>query len=77
MQYDEHRLAQLAATLAAGFVSHSKLLEGVADKKKTRAEARNLARVSVMLARHIMVAAHCASQKVDELELLYGDADFL
>jgi hypothetical protein len=30
-----------------------------------------------MVARHIMVAARCAAQKVDELELLYDDADFL
>jgi hypothetical protein len=77
MQYDEHRLALIAATVAAGFAGNSKLLEAKADKKKTRAEARNLARVSVMLARHIMVAAHCAAQTQDELELLYDDADFL
>jgi hypothetical protein len=30
-----------------------------------------------MVARHIMAAAHSAAQKVDELELLYDDADFL
>jgi hypothetical protein len=28
------------------------------------------------MARHILVGAHCAAQKVDELELLYDDADF-
>ena len=77
MQYDENRLAQLAATVAAGFVDNSRLLDGIADKEKTRAEARDLARVSLLVARHIMVAAHCAAEKVDELELLYGDADFL
>jgi hypothetical protein len=77
MQYNEDRLAQLAATVAAGFARNSKLLDGIADKQKTRAEARNLAQVSLMVARHIMVAAHCAAQKVDELELLYDDADFL
>jgi hypothetical protein len=77
MQYDEHRLALLAATVAAGFAANSKLLDGLTDKKKVRAEARNLARVSVLLARHIMVAAHRAAEKVDELELLYDDADFL
>jgi hypothetical protein len=77
MQYDENRLAQLAATVAAGFVDNSRLLDGIADKEKTRADVRNLANVSLMLARHIMVAAHCAAQKVDELELLYDDADYL
>jgi len=77
MQYDENRLAELAATVAAGFARNSKLLDDMADKEKTRSEARNLARVSVMVARHIMVAARCAAQKVDELELLYDDADFL
>jgi hypothetical protein len=77
MQYDEIRLAQLAATVAAGFAGNSQLLEGIADKEKTRAEVRNLARVSLMVARHIMVAAHCAAQTVDELELLYDDADLL
>jgi hypothetical protein len=30
-----------------------------------------------MVARHIMAAAHCAAQQVDELELLYDEADFL
>jgi hypothetical protein len=77
MQYDEHRLAELAATVAAGFARDSQLLARIADKEKTRLEARNLARVSLMVARHIMVAAHSAAQKVDELELLYDDADFL
>jgi len=77
MQYDENRLARLAATVAAGFAGNSGLLADVADKDKTRAAARNIAKVSVMVARHIMVAAHCAAQKVDELELLYDDADFL
>lgn len=77
MEYDEIRLAQLAATIAAGIAGNSKLLDNIADREKTRSEARDLARVSVMAARHIMVAAHRASQKVDELELLYDDADFL
>ena len=77
MQYDENRLAQLAATVAAGFVDSSGLLDGIADKEKTRADVRKLANVSLMVARHIMVAAHCAAQKVDELELLYEDADYL
>lgn len=77
MQYDENRLAQLAATVAAGFARNSGLLSGIADKEKTRTEARNLAKVSLMVARHIMVAAHCAAQTVDELEILYQDADFL
>ena len=77
MQYDEHRLAQLAATVAAGFAGSSTLLNDIADKDRKRTEARNLARVSLLVARHIMVAAHCAAQKVDELELLYDDADFL
>jgi hypothetical protein len=77
MQYDEHHLAQLAAIVAAGFAGNSELLLHVEDKERTRIHARNLARVSLMLARHIMAAAHCAAQKVDELELLYDDADFL
>ena len=77
MKYDENRLAHLAATVASGFARNSTLLGDVADKEKTRTEARNLAKVSLMVARHIMVAAHCAAQKVDELELLYDDADFL
>jgi hypothetical protein len=77
MQYDENRLAELAATIAAGFARNSTLPDGIADREKTRAEARALARVSLLVARHIMVAAHCAAEKVDELELLYDDADFL
>jgi hypothetical protein len=77
MQYDENRLAELAATIAAGFARSSTLLDNVADKEKTRAGARDLARVSLLVARHIIVAAHCAAEKVDELELLYDDADFL
>ena len=77
MKYDENRLAQLAATVAAGFVHDSGLASDVGDKEKTRAAARNIARVSLLVARHIMVAAHSAAQKVDELELLYDDADFL
>jgi hypothetical protein len=77
MQYDENRLAELAATIAAGFARNSTLLDDIGDKEKTRAEARDLARVSLLVARHIMVAAHCAAEKVDELELLYDDADFL
>jgi hypothetical protein len=77
MQYDENRLAELAATIAAGLARNSTLLDDIADKEKTRAEARDLARVSLLVARHIMVAAHCAAEKVDELELLYDDADFL
>jgi hypothetical protein len=77
MQYNEHQLAQLAATVAAGLARSSPLLEQAADKEKTRAAVRDLTRVSVLLARHILVAAHCVSSKVDELELLYDDADFL
>jgi hypothetical protein len=77
MQYDENRLAQLAATVAAGLAGKAKLLDGIADKEKTRAEVRDLTKVSVMVARHIMVAAHCVAQTVDELELLYEDADYL
>jgi hypothetical protein len=77
MQYNEHQLAQLAATVAAGFAHRSGVLDQVADNEKTRAAARNLAKISLLVARHIMVGAHCAAAKVDELELLYGDADFL
>ncbi len=77
MKYDENRLAQLAATVAAGLAHGSPLMHDSADKDKTRAQARQLAKISLMVARHIMVAAHCAAQKVDELELLYDDADFL
>ena len=77
MQYNEHQLAQLAATVAAGLARSPDLLEHIEDKEKIRAAARNLARVSLLVARHILVGAHGAAQKVDELELLYDDADFL
>jgi hypothetical protein len=77
MQYNEHQLAQLAATVAAGLARHSDLLDQIDNKEKTRAAARDLARVSLLIARHILVGAHCAALKVDELELLYDDADFL
>ncbi|HEY6622154.1 MAG TPA: hypothetical protein VIY68_21645 [Steroidobacteraceae bacterium] len=70
-------MAQLAATVAAGLARDSDLLQQSHDKEKTRAAARDLARVSLLIARHILVGAHCASLKVDELELLYDDADFL
>ena len=77
MQYNEHQLAHLAATVAAGLARNSDLLDQIEDKEKTRATARDLARVSLLVARHILVGAHCAAQKVDELELLYDDAAFL
>ncbi|MEO7208828.1 MAG: hypothetical protein ABI356_10120 [Steroidobacteraceae bacterium] len=77
MQYNEHQLAQLAATVAAGLARDFDSLQQSADKDKTRAAARQLARVSLLVARHILVGAHCAALKVDELELLYDDADFL
>jgi hypothetical protein len=77
MQYNEHQLAQLAATVAAGLAQGSDLLDQTGDKEKVRASARALARVSLLVARHILVGAHCAALKVDELELLYDDADFL
>jgi hypothetical protein len=77
MQYNEHQLAQLAATVASGLARGSELLDQNGDKDKIRASARELARVSLLVARHILVGAHCAALKVDELELLYGDADFL
>jgi hypothetical protein len=77
MQYNEHELAHLAATVAAGLARGSDLLDRGRDKDQIRASARNLARVSLLVARHILVGAHCAALKVDELELLYGDADFL
>jgi hypothetical protein len=77
MQYNEHQLAQLAATVAAGLARDADLLPQSGDKEKTRAAARNLARVSLLVARHILVGAHSAALKVDELELLYDDADFL
>jgi hypothetical protein len=77
MQYNERELAHLAATIAAGLARGSELCESIADKEKTRATVRNLARVSLLLARHILAGAHSAALKVDELELLYEDADFL
>ena len=77
MQYNENQLAQLAATVAAGLARGSDLLEQSSDKDKIRASARELARVSLLIARHILVGAHCAALKVDELELLYDDADYL
>jgi hypothetical protein len=77
MQYNEHQLAQLAATVAAGMLQGSGLLDHTTDKERARAAARDVARVSLLVARHILVGAHSAAQKVDELELLYDDADFL
>ena len=77
MQYNEHQLAVLAATVAAGLARGSDLLDQRGDKDKIRASARELARVSLLVARHILVGAHSAALKVDELELLYDDADFL
>ena len=77
MQYNEHQLAQLAATVAAGLTRGSELLDQCGDKDKIRASARELARASLLVARHILVGAHSAAMKVDELELLYDDADFL
>jgi hypothetical protein len=77
MQYNEHQLAELAATVAAGLARGSDLLDLSSDRDKIRASARELARVSLLIARHILVGAHAAALKVDELELLYDDADFL
>jgi hypothetical protein len=77
MQYNEHELAQLAATVAAGLARGSELPCASDDREKIRAAAHDLARISLLVARHILVGAHCAAQKVDELELLYDDADFL
>ncbi len=77
MQYNEHQLAQLAATVAAGLARGSDLLLQNADKERARAAARDLARISLLVARHILAGAHSAALKVDELELLYDDADFL
>jgi hypothetical protein len=77
MQYNEHQLAQLAATVAAGLTRGADLPGQIEDKEKIRAAARDLARVSLLVARHILAGAHGAAQKVDELELLYDDADFL
>lgn len=76
MQYNEHQLAQLAATIAAGMVSQMKFLEPGTDRDKTRAQARDLAQASLLVARHILAGAHVAGMKEDELELLYDDADF-
>jgi hypothetical protein len=77
MQYNEHELAHLAATVAAGLASSTELLDPSRDKDQVRAAARALAKVSLLVARHILVGAHCAALKVDELELLYDDADFI
>jgi hypothetical protein len=77
MQYNEHELAHLAATVAAGLARDADLLDQSGDKEKIRASARRLARVSLLVARHILAGAHSAALKVDELELLYDDADFL
>jgi hypothetical protein len=77
MQYNEHQLAQLAATVAAGMLRESALLDHQGDKDQVRAAAREVAKVSLLVARHILVGAHVAAQKEDELELLYDDADFL
>jgi hypothetical protein len=77
MQYNEHQLAQLAATVAAGMLPETDLLNRQGDKERVRASAREVARVSLLVARHILVGAHVAAQKEDELELLYDDADFL
>ncbi len=77
MQYNEHQLAQLAATIASGLVRGSDLQNQTLDKERARAAARDLARMSLLVARHILAGAHGAALKVDELELLYDDADFL
>ncbi|MEA3174060.1 MAG: hypothetical protein QOF42_1471 [Gammaproteobacteria bacterium] len=77
MQYNEHQLAQLAAIVAAGMLRGSELLDRSGDKEHARAAARGVAKVSLLVARHILVGAHVAAQKEDELELLYDDADFL
>lgn len=77
MQYNENQLAQLAAIVAAGLARGGDLLDQSGDKEKIRAGARDLARVSLLVARHILVGAHSAALKVDELELLYDDADYL
>jgi hypothetical protein len=77
MQYNEHQLAQLAATVAAGVLRETDLLNSPGDKERVRAAARDVAKVSLLVARHILVGAHVAAQKEDELELLYDDADFL
>ncbi len=77
MQYNEDQLAQLAATVAAGIVKDAELFRRSSDKEKVRAAARDVAKVSLLVARHILAGAHAAAQKQDELELLYDDADFL
>jgi hypothetical protein len=77
MQYNEHQLAQLAATVAAGILNDADLLGRREDKQQVRAAARDVAKVSLLVARHILVGAHAAALKEDELELLYDDADFL
>jgi hypothetical protein len=77
MQYNENQLAQLAATVAAGLARGSDLLGQSSDRDKIRASARELARISLLVARHILAGAHCAALKVDELELLYDDPDYL
>jgi hypothetical protein len=77
MQYNEHQLAHLAAMVAAGFAGRSELAQSVGDRDKARGLARDLARVSLLVARHIMAGAHNASLKEDGLELLYDEPDFL
>jgi hypothetical protein len=77
MQYNEHQLAQLAATVAAGMLRETDFLNSQGDREQARAAARKVAKVSLLVARHILVGAHVAAQKQDELELLYDDADFL
>jgi hypothetical protein len=77
MQYNEHQLAQLAATVASGILNHADLLGQRDEKEQVRAAAREVAKVSLLVARHILVGAHAAAQKEDELELLYDDADYL
>jgi hypothetical protein len=77
MQYNEHQLAQLAATVASGMLREADLLKNQGSKEQVRASARDVAKVSLLVARHILVGAHVAAQKEDELELLYDDADFL
>jgi hypothetical protein len=77
MQYNEHHLAELAATIAAGLAARSEHLQKPTDREAARQAAREVARVSLLLARHIIAGAHVASMKDDELELLYDDADFL
>jgi hypothetical protein len=40
MKYNEHQLAQLAATVAAGLARGSDMLQHSADKEKTRTRPR-------------------------------------